>query len=81
MSHSHSSWSDLPLFPVLPPRLPSLLCASHGGEHPPDPRRAGRFGRLPIQSPLTGDEPNAIVETSSTEVTPTDHQGGQVFAQ
>ena len=67
MSHLHSSWSDLPPFP-LPRRLSSLLLPSRGLEHPPNPRTAGRFGRLAIQSPLTGHEPNAIVEISSTQV-------------
>ena len=49
MSRSRSSWSDLPPFPVLPQRLSSLLHPSHGDEHPPDPRTAGRFGRLAIR--------------------------------
>ena len=52
MSQSHSSWSDLPPFPVLPQRLSSLLYPSRGDEHPPDPWTAGPFGRLATQSPI-----------------------------
>ena len=52
MSHSHSSWSDLPPVP-LPRRLSSLLPPSHSDEQPLDPRTAGRSGRLAMQSPLT----------------------------
>ena len=69
MSHSHSSGSDLLLFPVLPQRLTSRLCPSHGDEHPPDPQTAARFGRVATQSLVTVYEPNVIVEFSSTEVT------------
>ena len=49
MSHSHSSWSDLPPF-LLPQHIPSL---SHSDEQPLDPRTAGRSGRLARKSPFT----------------------------
>ena len=45
--------------------LPSSRC-----DHQPlDPRTAGLLGRLAIESPVTGCEPNAIVDVSITEVT------------
>ena len=66
MSHSHSSLLELPLFSH-PTLFISLLLPSRGNHQPPDPRTAGRFGRWTIQSPLTGYEPNAIVEISSTK--------------
>ena len=79
MSHSRSSLLDLPPF-SLPQLLPSLLLPSRGDRQPPDPRTAGLFGRMAIQSPLTGCEPNAIVAVP--RLLPfTNHQGGQVFAQ
>ena len=57
LSLTHISVSSL----LLPPRC----------DHPPpDPQTAGLSGRLATQSLLIGYEPNAIVETSSTEVTP-----------
>ena len=68
MSHSHSSWSDLPPF-TFPQRLSSLLLPSHSDEQSLDPR-AERSGRLATQTPLTNHEPYTIVEISSTEVTP-----------
>ena len=63
----------------LPLLLRCLLYPSHGDDLPPDPRTAGRFGCLAVQSPLTGYEPHAIVEIRR-EVPFTDLQG-QVFDQ
>ena len=51
-SHSHSSWSDLPPFP-LPQHTPSLHYPSRSDEQSLDPRTARRSGRSTIQSPLT----------------------------
>ena len=47
-----------------------LYCILLSDEKPNDPRTEGRSGRLALQSPLTGYEPNATVEVSSAEVTP-----------
>ena len=69
MSHSHSLWSALPPF-LLPQHTPSLLHPSHSDEQPLDPRTAGRSGRLAVQSPLSGYEPNTTVKISSAEVPP-----------
>ena len=69
MSQSQSFWCDFPPFP-LPQHSPSLLYPSHSDEQPHDPRTEGRSGRLAVESPLTGYEPNATVEMSSAEVTP-----------
>ena len=69
MSHSHSSLLDFPPFSH-PQLLTSLLLPSCGDQQPPDPRTTGLLGRLATQSPLTSYEPNAIVEISSTEVSP-----------
>ena len=52
MHHWHSSWSDLPPFP-LPWYVPSPLYPSHIDEEPLDPRTAGQSGRLATQSPIT----------------------------
>ena len=52
MSHSHSSWLALPPFSH-PPLLTSQILPSRGDHQPPDPRAAGLFGRVAIQSPLT----------------------------
>ena len=59
MFHPHSSWLDLPPFP-LPQCLSSSLLPSHIDEQTQN--------RLAIQSPHTGYEPNTTVEISSTEV-------------
>ena len=54
--------------PVLA-HFPSLLLPSRGDNPiPPNPRTAGLFGRLAVQIPLTGYEPDAILNISSTEV-------------
>ena len=79
ISHSHSSLSehDLPHY-IAPfpehPQLPPLLPQSHG-EDPLQsiPLHVGLLGRLAIQSPLTGYEPNATVEISCTEATLVHH--------
>ena len=79
MSHSHSSLSehDLPHY-IAPfpehPQPPPLLPQSHGEDQLQSiPLHAGLLGRLAFQSPLTGYEPNAIVEVSCTEATLVHH--------
>ena len=58
---------DLQLF-LVPPHIPPLHLPPRGDNlSPPNPRTAGLFGRLAIQSPPTGCKPNAIVEISSTD--------------
>ena len=70
-NHDHVPSVSLSLSPFpLPQRLSAFLAPSRGDEHPLDPWRAGRFGRLAIQSPVTGHESNAIFEISTPEVTP-----------
>ena len=64
MSRSHSSLLDLP--PFLSPT--PLLCFNHRGDHqPPNPRTAGPFGRLVIQSPLTKTSRRYINGVSTTQ--------------
>ena len=69
MSHSHSSLLDHPLFSHTQHHL-SLLPPCHSDRLAPNPQTAGLFRHLAIHSPLTGCEPDAIVEISNTEVTP-----------
>ena len=64
MLHAQSSLLDYPPLP-LPHGAPSLLFPSHGDIHC-DPRPGRQFGRFAEQSPLTGCEPNDLVEVSST---------------
>ena len=52
MSHSHSSWFDLPPFP-LPQHISSPLYPFRSDEQPLDPHTSERSGRLAVQSPLT----------------------------
>ena len=79
MSHSNLSLSEygLPRFAapfLVHPHIPPLFLQSHGDNPmPTNPRAAGLFGCLAKKSPLTGYEHSAIVETSSTEVTPIHH--------
>ena len=63
MSHSQSSLLDLP--PFSHPQLLTIVLLPYRGDH--HRRTVWSFG---TQSPLTSYEPNAIVEISSTEVTP-----------
>ena len=67
--HSHKSCLIRTRRGLIPRHVPSLRYPSHSDEQPLDPRTAGRSGRLVIQSPRTGYEPNTTVEISSTEVT------------
>ena len=67
MSHSHSSWSDLPPFLLLQ-RLSNVLLSSDSDEQLFDPRTAGRPGRLAIRCPVTGCEPKTTVEITGTSL-------------
>ena len=74
MSHLHSSWSDLPPFP-LPQRLSSLLPPFRGDEHPPGPRTAHKV-RSQVMSPTP-----SLRWAVQRLLLFTDHQGGHFFAQ
>ena len=77
MSRSHSSLSEHDLqtlrstFPSSSSDSISLFVPSRDDNPiPPNPRTARLFGSVAMQRPLTGYEPNAIVEISCTEVAP-----------